>query len=331
MDDGIEEHGAAVAHDVNPLLSSAPEHGESATTVLIAFVANVLVALAKTAAALVTGSASLVAEAAHSWADAGNEILLIIANRRAAKPPDESHPLGHGREVYVWSLFAALGLFAAGSAVSVTHGITELIHLQPADDFLVGYVVLLIAGVLEGISFLRSVRQIRREATTFDRDVLEHVLATSDPTLRAVFAEDAAALIGLVIAGAGLLAHEITGSAVPDALGSIVIGVLLGIVAMILVNRNREFLVGELVDPRVRSAALQLLMAMAEVARVTYLRVEVVGPRQVNVVANVDLTGDDRESLLAVRLRDLEARLVELPAVVGAVLSLSAPDEPSLQ
>jgi cation diffusion facilitator family transporter len=315
---------------VHALLSAPADRGDSATTVLIAFAANIAIALAKTAAAFLTGSASLVAEAAHSWADGGNEVLLIIANRRGAKESDESHPLGYGREVYVWSLFAALGLFAAGSAVSVTHGVTELLHPQAADDFVIGYVVLMIAFVLEGVSFLQSVRQIRREASPLDRDVLEHVLATSDPTLRAVFAEDAAALIGLVVAAVGLIAHQISGSPVPDALASIIIGVLLGVVALILVNRNRAFLVGEEVDPRVRAAALEQLLAMDEVARVTYLRVEVVGPRQVNVVAKLDLSGDDRESLVAQRLRMLEARLVALPAVVGAVLGLSSPDEPSL-
>nr|WP_240188408.1 cation diffusion facilitator family transporter [Nakamurella flavida] len=299
-------------------------------TVIVAFAANVLIAVAKTVAATVTGSSSLLAEAAHSWADAGNEIFLLIADRRSRRPADEDHPLGFGREAYVWSMFAALGLFAAGSAVSLTHGITELMDPSPAENFVVGYVVLAVAFVLEGVSFLQSTRQARREAGTLERDLLEHVLATSDPTLRAVFFEDAAALIGLLVAAAGLAAHQITGSAVPDAIASIVIGLLLGVVALVLINRNRRFLVGEVVDPRVRAASVQAILALPEIARVTYLRLEIVGPRQINLVADVDLTGDDRESHLAVRLRDLEARLVRTPAVVGAVLSLSAPDEPSL-
>src|SRR6266478_1517749 len=207
-----------------PLLAG-PGGSESVTTVLVALGANVLIAVAKSAAAVVTGSASLVAEAAHSWADSGNEIFLMIANRRARRPPDRAHPLGHGREAYVWSLFAALGVFVAGGAVSVTRGIQELIHPQPAERFVVGYVVLAVSFVLEGISFLQSVRQARSEAQPLQRDVIEHVMATSDPTLRAVFAEDSAALTGLVIAAAGLGAHQLTGSAVPDAAGSILVGV----------------------------------------------------------------------------------------------------------
>jgi len=258
-----------------PLLRGPAASEESLTTVLVAFGANILVAVAKSAAALVTGSASLVAEAAHSWADSGNEIFLLIANRRARRPPDRAHPFGHGREAYVWSLFAAVGLFVAGGAVSVTHGIQGLIHPEPAERFLVGYVVLAVSFVLEGISFLQSVRQARSEAGSLQRDLIEHVMVTSDPTLRAV--------------------------------------------------------VGEEADPRVRSAAIRALLEMPEVARVTYLWLEIVGPRMIFVTGDVDLTGDDTESHVAVRLRALEAKFCASPAVAGAVLSLSAPDEPSLQ
>jgi cation diffusion facilitator family transporter len=308
----------------------SPSGSESVTTVLVAFGANILVAAAKSVAAVVTGSASLLAEAAHSWADAGNEIFLMIANRRSRQPPDLAHPFGHGREAYVWSLFAALGLFVAGATVSVTHGIQELLKPEPAGHFLVGYIVLAVSFILEGVSFFQSVRQAKPEADSMERDLLEHVLATSDPTLRAVFAEDSAALAGLVIAAVSLAAHQLTGSPVPDAVGSIVIGVLLAVTAMILINRNRQFLVGQEADPRVRVAAIQALLAAPEVARVTYLRLEIVGPRMVSVIGDVDLTGDDTESHVAVRLRALEARISASPAVAGAVLSLSAPDEPTL-
>ncbi len=325
--------GSQAAHDLLGAVSEAGGTGqsESLTTVLVAFVANILIAVAKSVAAVVTGSASLLAEAAHSWADAGNEIFLLFADRRSRRPADRTHPFGYGRDAYVWSLFAALGLFVAGAAVSVVHGIQELITPEPAGHFAVGYIVLAISFVLEGISFLQSVRQAKPEAESLQRDLIEHVLATSDPTLRAVFAEDSAALIGLVIAAAGLGVHELTGSPIPDAIGSIMIGLLLAVVAIVLINLNRRFLVGQEADPRVRAAAIEALMDLPEVARVTYLRLEIVGPRMVSVIGDVDLTGDDTESHLAVRLRALEAKISASPAVAGAVLSLSAPDEPTLK
>jgi cation diffusion facilitator family transporter len=328
---GRDDGGVETTRDLLGVVPDPSEgRSESVVTVLIAFAANTLIAVAKTGAAVVTGSASLVAEAAHSWADSGNQVFLMIANRRAGRPPDSAHPLGHGREAYVWSLFAALGVFLAGAAVSITHGVQELITPQPASNFVVGYVVLAVSFVLEGTSFLRSMRQAKPEAASLHRDLIEHVLATSDPTLRAVFAEDSAALIGLVIAAAGLGLHQATGSPTPDAVGSILVGLVLAAVAVVLINCNRRFLIGEEADPRVRAAALQALLDEPEVARVTYLRLEFVGPRMVSVVGDVDLTGDDTESHLAVRLRALEAKISASPAVAGALLSLSAPDEPTL-
>jgi cation diffusion facilitator family transporter len=327
--------GQGAAPEAEGLFAAVPglagSSGPGSTrTVLVALCANALVAAAKSVAAALTGSASMLAEAAHSWADTGNEVFLLVANRRSRRPPDRAHPLGHGREAFVWSLFAALGLFVAGAAVSVTHGIQELVDPAPAGDFVVGYVVLGLSFVLEGVSFLQSVRQARPVAQALQRDLIEHVLATSDTTLRAVFAEDAAALVGLVVAAAGLAAHDVTGSPVPDAVGSILVGLLLAVVALVLINRNRRFLVGQETDPRVRAAAIRALLADPDVARVTFLRLEFVGPRMVAVVGDVDLVGDDDEPNLAVRLRALEARISASPAVAGAVLSLSAPDEPTL-
>ncbi|WP_305092804.1 cation diffusion facilitator family transporter [Prescottella sp. R16] len=305
--------------------------GESTLTVVVAFAANALIAAAKTVAAVITGSASMVAEAMHSWADTGNEILLLVANRRARKSPDDAHPLGFGREAYIWSLFAALGLFAVGAGVSITHGIQELAHPQPAGDFGVAYTVLGIAFVLEAISFRQAFKQLRGEAHDAHRDILEHALLTSDPTVRAVFAEDAAALVGLVIAFTGILAHQLTGSPVPDAIGSIAVGVLLGVIAIVLLDRNRRFLVGEPGTPELRAQAIRQLLTYDEVERVTYLRLEFLGPHQLYLVASIDLVGDHAESRVAHTLRALEDRLTTDSAVVrDVVLTLSTPEEPSL-
>jgi cation diffusion facilitator family transporter len=308
----------------------ATNGGESTLTVIVALLANLLIAVAKSVVAFITGSASMFSEAAHSWADTGNEVLLLIADRRSRRPAHAAHPLGHGREAYVWSLLAALGLFTAGAVLSVWSGISKLFEPSEETSYTAAYVVLGIAFVLEGISFLQAYRQTRREASSMDRDLLEHALATSDPTLRAVFAEDSAALIGLVIAALGISLHQVTGSAVYDAVGAILVGILLGVVAVVLINRNRQFLTGQETDQRSRDAMLARLKEMPEIARVAYLRLEFVGPRQVLLVASVDLAGDLPESALAYALRDVERRLEETSYILDAVLTLATPDEPSL-
>lgn len=304
--------------------------GESLLTVLVAFGANLLIALAKTVAAVLTGSASMVAEAAHSWADAGNEVFLLIAERRGDKARDRDHPMGYGRETYVWSMFAAFGLFSAGAIVSIWHGFTELTKPEEATDFLIAYVVLGVAFVLEGVSFLQALRQARTSAQALNRNTLWHVFHTSNPTLRAVFFEDAAALIGLLIAGAGIGLHQLIGSPVPDAIGSILVGVLLGAVAVVLIDRNRRFLVGEAVTPQLRSEMLDNLNGRADIDRVTYLHLEFVGPSKIYLVAAIDMSGNQLERDLAVRLRRVERDLELDDRIEEAVLTLSTPDEPSL-
>jgi divalent metal cation (Fe/Co/Zn/Cd) transporter len=211
--------------------------------------------------------------------------------------------------------------------VSIYHGIGELVHPEPATDYVVAYSVLAIAFVLEGISFLQATRQARRTAHNVGREVLDHVWNTSNPTLRAVFAEDAAALIGLLIAALGVALHQITGSAVPDAVGSLLVGVLLGVVAVVLIDRNRRFLVGEAVDPQVRLRVLESLLDRPDVDRVTYLHIEFVGPGRLYLVAAIDMAGDDVEHSLAIRLRRLERELESHDDIEEAVLTLATPDE----
>ncbi len=299
-------------------------------TVLIAFGANLLIAIAKSVAAVSTGSASMLAEAAHSWADAGNEIFLLIADRRSDRGRDTRHPMGFGREAYVWSMFAAFGLFSAGAVVSIWHGVTELTRPDEATNYLVAYIVLAIAFVLEGISFVQAFTQARRKARDLDQTVLHYVLNTSNPTLRAVFAEDAAALIGIIIAVTGIGLHQLTGSPVPDAIGSIMIGLLLAVVAVFLIDRNRRFLVGEMVRPEIRETVLRELLARPDVDRITYLHLEFVGPGRLYLVAAVDMTGDEVEHNVAIRLRQVERELEDHDNIEEAVLTLATPDEASL-
>lgn len=304
--------------------------GDSFLTVVIAFVANLAIAIAKTGAAMLTGSASLVAEAAHSWADTGNEVLLLIAERRSHRVRDTRHPQGYGKEAYIWSMFAGFGLFAVGAAVSIQHGISELISPEPATDYPVAYAVLAIAALLEGVSLLRSYQQARKGAVKRRIGLLNQVFRTSDPTLRAVFAEDAAALIGLAIAFVGILLHQVTGSPTYDSVGSILVGVLLGVVAVVLINQNRRFLLGQAVDDRTRKLLLEMLLSHPDVDRVTYLHAEFTGPGTLYLVAAIDFVGNTSENDLARTLRRLESEIEADPRVTEAVLTLATPDETSL-
>lgn len=297
-------------------------------TVTIALAANLVVAAAKTAAGVVSGSASMAAEAAHSWADTGNQLFLMIANRRSGRTADRERPLGYGREAYVWSLLAAVGLFVVGGTVSVWRGVSELFNERAADEnYVVAYVVLAIALVMEGISWTQAVRQLRTDARSLDREVLEYAMQTSDPTVRAVFAEDSAALVGIVLATTGIGLHQLTGVAAWDAVGSILVGVLLGVVAVLLIDRNRRFLTGEPGTPQLRDAVLARIEGLPEVASVRFIRLEFVGPRQLFVVASVDLVGEEVESRVAHTLRELERRLEANPHIVDVVLTIAEPSE----
>jgi cation diffusion facilitator family transporter len=310
--------------------SNAPGGGSSLTTVVVALAANGLLAVAKSVAAAVTGSAAMVAEAAHSWSDTGNEVFLLIAERSGSRPRDEGHPRGYGRSTYIWSLVAAFGLFSAGAVVSVWHGLTELVGEPGKSSYTANYVVLALAFVLEGISFVQASRQVRGNAMRFGLNPLRYVARTSDPTLRAVFFEDSAALAGLLLAGAGIALHQLTGRHEFDAAGSIAVGLLLAAVAVFLMRRNMDYLLGEGDSAELRSAVLSRMLEHPDIDRVTYVHLEYVGPQRLFVVAAVDLTGDDREPDLAVRLRQVETDIERHDLVEDAVLTLSLPSDPSL-
>ncbi|CAN5482954.1 cation transporter [soil metagenome] len=316
--------------ELDPAAASQSAGGESLLTVVVALVANGLLAVAKTVAALLTGSAAMVAEAAHSWSDTGNEIFLLVAERAGSRPRDEEHPRGYGRATYTWSLVAAFGLFSAGAVVSVWHGITQLGAEEADASFTVNYVVLAVAFLLEGTSFVQAARQVRGAANRFGLHPWRYVTRTSNPTLRAVFFEDSSALLGILIAAAGIGLHQLTGDPVWDAIGSIGVGLLLAAVAVFLMRRNMDYLLGESIDPTTRGRVLERLLAHPEIERITYLHVEYVGPQRLFVVAAVDLVGDDTEDHLALRFRKVEADIEREPLIEDAVLTLAPPDEPDL-
>jgi cation diffusion facilitator family transporter len=217
---------------------------DSTRTVLVALGAGLGVALAKVGAAVFTGSTALAAEAAHSLADSGNDLSLFVAQRRSSRPRDEQHPLGYGREAYFWALIAAIGVFVTAAAFSLRAGIEELIHPSATSSFTVAYIVLAISTILDLVSFRQSAGQLVSRARRYHREFLEESRVTSDPSLRAVFVEDAVSVSGDVIAFAALALNQITGSAIYQGVAAVFIALVLIRVSLRLIQRSHDFLVG---------------------------------------------------------------------------------------
>jgi cation diffusion facilitator family transporter len=285
--------------------------GESVLTVLVAGLANLGIAVAKGVGAVVSGSSAMLSEATHSLADTVTEVLLFVAIRRGAKPADARHPLGYGREAYLWALLAALGTFIAGAVVSVWEGVQRILHGGGEGDPLIAFIVLAVAFVLEGTSLLRALRQVRGSARRFRVPTRTLLQETTDTAVKAVTLEDSAALVGLALAAAGLGLTELTGQGLWDGLSSVLIGLLLVVVAASLVRSNTSLLVG-------RSAPLGLdaelrteLESVPGVLSVPVFVTTVTGPRRLLVAAKVEFgdefTTDDLERVADEAERRMQA------------------------
>ena len=285
----------------------------------VALVANIGVAIAKMAAAVLTASTAMTAEAAHACADVGNQLLLVVAQRRSVRPADSRHPFGYGREAYFWALLASIVVFVAGAVFSFREGITELLHPVQLGSFTVVYVVLAVSVVLDATSLLQSVLQLRREAEVQSRDFLDQLMLTSDPTVRAVFAEDAAAIAGDLVAFVGIALHHRTGSSAPEGWAATIIGVILVGVGLQLARRNRDFLLGEQAPPAAKDRIRATIAAFPGVAAVEELLVTFIGPRQVWVLCRIDIDDDRRGDQVEFLVGELDRSLQTQSAYVQRV------------
>ena len=234
-------------------MSEENSGGESTLTVLLAGGVNLAIAVMKLIAGVISGSGAMLSEAAHSVADTITEVLLLTALKRSARPADRVHPFGYGKERYFWSLLAAVSIFASGAMFALYEGVSTLLgHGEAQSTSLLSYIVLAVAFLLEGTSWVQAVRQVVRESKAENQSLWAYLRLIDDPTPKTVLFEDSAALVGLLLAFGGIGLHQLTGSEIWDGIASIAIGLLLACVAYLLGRTNRGLLVGRQAHPRSR-------------------------------------------------------------------------------
>ena len=285
----------------------AHRHLPGRTVVYAALAGNVAVAVTKLAAAAITGSAAMFSEAVHSVVDCGNEALLLYGYHRAARKPDLVHPFGFGRELYFWSFIVALMLFALGAAVSVYQGLHHVLAPEPIRYAAVSYVVLGLSFLFEGASWIvawRSFARVRgrvRFWTAFRQ--------SKDPPAFMVLFEDTAALIGILIAAAGIFAAQWFDQPVFDGIASILIGLVLGVVAILLAVESKSLLIGERATPELVEAICRLAQEQPGVVHANSGLTTQLAPDQAMVALSIEFDAELRTSEIEACVAAIEQRV----------------------
>jgi cation diffusion facilitator family transporter len=286
---------------------------------LLALVANAAVTVAKLIGGLLSGSAAMLAEAAHSLADTANQLFLLVSIALAVREPTPEQPFGYGRMRFLWTFMAAVAMFLAGATFAVGYGVYQLTSSSESGGYLAAYVTLAISFIAEGSSWLRAIRQTRAEARHVQLPMLRYVRESRDPNVKMVLFEDTAAMAGIALALAGILIDQLTGSSVFDPAASIAIGLLLVTVAAWMAHDTSELLVGAAARPAERAALESALEEFDQIEKVVELLTMVLGPNSLLVAARVDfaagLDDDDVENVseaIERRLREVVPDVTEV-------------------
>jgi zinc transporter 9 len=264
-------------------------NSESSFAVVSAIVGNTVVACAKFAAFAITGSGAILSEAIHSVADVMNQALLYMGMVRSRKLPDDTYQYGYGRERFVWSLVSAVGIFFLGCGVSIYHGIQSLMDPKPTSGLFWAIAVLLFALVIEGMVLLIAAKSLYR--LKGDLPFLSYLRTNADPPAVAVLLEDAAACIGVLIALTCILLAHWTGHLWWDAIGSILIGILLGAVAIFLVARNRELLIGQSISAPEKARLREILNQQRSIDAVINMKSEIIDTETYDLLLGIRFNG----------------------------------------
>jgi cation diffusion facilitator family transporter len=280
---------------------------ESRKTVLVALAANAGIGVVKLAAGLLSGSSAMLAEAAHSVADTTNQILLLAALRLSERKPDARHPFGYGKERFFWSFMAAIFIFVSGALFSIYEGVGRMLSGKASEGSVgIAFAVLAIALVLEGASLIRAGRQTRGEARERRRPFARHIRVSRDPTTKTVVFEDSAAVVGVLLAAAGLALTVITGSPVFDGAASVCIGLLLACVAFALGRDTKGLLIGEAALPEEREAIERAICGHSGVDELVELMTMALGPQSLLVAARLDVAPELDSDAVEAMASDLE-------------------------
>jgi cation diffusion facilitator family transporter len=281
----------------------------SRQVVYAALAGNVLVATTKAVAAVWTGSSAMMSESLHSLVDSINEVLLLYGQRRASQLPDAEHPLGHGRELYFWSFIVALLIFAIGSGVSLYQGIAQIREPRPIRSPGVNYVVLAFALLFEGASWAISLKQFRSTTARGRLSFYEAFRRSKDPPSFMVLFEDSAALLGIAIAAAGTFAAAHFHQPEFDGVASLLIGLVLGAIAMLLARESKSLLIGESASGELTRSITEIAAKNPAVHRVNGMLTAQLAPDQILVALSLEFTDDLRVPELEERVIEIETRI----------------------
>ena len=299
------------------------------TAVIAALIGNLLIAVTKGVAAAITGSSAMLSESIHSVVDSGNEVLLLYGQHRAGLPPDRTHPLGYGREIYFWSFVVALLIFALGAGVSMYEGVKHIQHPVPMSKPLINYAVYGVSAVFEGISWYFGWKAFQR--IRGDLGIMAAVHATKDPTSFMVLFEDTAALVGIGIATLATFLSVQLRTPWIDGGGSVLIGIVLATVAILLARESKALLIGEGASRELSASMREIVLQEPEVLGVESILTTQLSPDQVIATLAVefddDLTIPQLEQLIGRLERDLRTRHPDLFRVFVRPTPCTAPGD----
>ncbi len=288
----------------------------STRTILIALVANVGIAVAKFVAAAITGSSAMLTEGVHSLVDSTNQLLLLYGRKRSGKPADAQHPFGYGRELYFWSFIVAILVFSLGAGVSVYEGVLHMLHPEPATNPVLAFGVLGFAALLEGWSVVAALNDFN---TARRGSIWQEIRSTKDAPTLVLLLENSGALVGLAFAAAGLGLALVTGNPMWDGLASVLIGIVLGVLAVVLLYEAKGLLIGESADPEMVAAIRTCAAGHAGIVAVHEVLTLHSAPTMVTTIISADfedtMTARDVERIVL----DIERQVAERFPIVARV------------